>query len=416
LDQQKIFISYSRVDGQQFAVELSARLRKAGADVWLDQVDIEPGKIWDFEIEKALQRAEAVIFIATEKSTSSNNVLNEVYYALEENKEVIPVIFHDCKMPFRLKRLQYINFTSDYETALDRLLKSLRLQKDDSAPVTEEIVDPVKTTLPEKKISPEPRPPVMPPEIKKQPEPIQRDEPVNFVPTQRPVYPPVQRLPERKTSNTTVYWILGGVVVLLLALAGLYGSGSSADTKSAYIPPVQTSPDTSSTTDEPTEKKATPLNKTRATSNWKTFTQSNYSIQYPPNWDLNPNPGLGLNFAVLSRLENGNDLFRENVALMIQNLAGRNIDLDKFATISEEQVRTVAVNGVLLESSRMEDGQYPHQHLVYTSDQNNYHLTTEQYYWVQGQQAYILTLSCEQDKYDAYKRVGEQILNSFYFH
>ena len=411
MDQQKIFISYSRVDGQQFAVELSARLRKAGANVWLDQVDIEPGKIWDFEIEKALQGAEAVIFIATEKSTSSNNVLNEVYYALEENKEVIPVIFHDCKMPFRLKRLQYINFTSDYETALARLLKSLRLREDDNTSIAEETNDPVKTNLPEKKISTQP---VLQPEIKTQPEPVHR-EPVNIAPPQRPVYPAAQRPPETKTSNTTIYWILGGVVVLLLALAGIYSSDSSSDKKSAYIPPVRTDADTASTADDPAIKKTNSPDKPRVNSNWKTFSQSNYSIQYPPNWDLNQNPGLGLSFAVLSRLENGNDLFKENVSLMIQNLAGRNIDLDKFVAISEEQVRTVALNGMLVESKRLEDGQYPHQHLIYTSDQNNYHLTTEQYYWVQGEQAYVLTLSCEQDKYSAYKKVGEQILNSFYF-
>ncbi len=149
--EQKIFISYSRVDGQQFAIELAARLRKAGANVWLDQVDIEPGKIWDFEIEKALQSAEAVIFIATEKSTSSNNVLNEVYYALEENKEAIPVIFHDCKMPFRLKRLQYINFTVNYDDALARLLKSLHLQNDNATPTVKENSDNINTTIAEKK-------------------------------------------------------------------------------------------------------------------------------------------------------------------------------------------------------------------------------------------------------------------------
>jgi len=410
LDQQKIFISYSRVDGQQFAIELSARLRKAGADVWLDQVDIEPGKIWDFEIEKALQGAEAVIFIATEKSTSSNNVLNEVYYALEENKEVIPVIFHDCKMPFRLKRLQYINFTSDYETALDRLLKSLRLHKADG-PAEEENNDPVKTTLPEKKINPKQEPVIPPPEIKKPPEPIHRNEPVHVVPVQRPV----QRLPENNKSNTTIYWIIGGVVVLLLALAGMYAGDSSADKKNAYVPPVHTNPDTSLATDDPVIKKTRVLDKPRLNSNWRTFTQSNYGIQYPPNWDLNQNAGLGTSFVLFSRLEDNNDLFRENVSLMIQNLTGRNIDLDKFVTISEEQVHTMAVNGVLVDSRRLEDGQYPHHRILYTSDQNNYHLTTEQYYWVLGQQAYVLTLSCEQDKFSSYQQVGEQILNSFYF-
>jgi hypothetical protein len=406
LAQQKIFISYSRVDGQPFAMELSERLRKAGAHVWLDQVDIEPGKIWDFEIEKALQGAEAVIFIATEKSTSSNNVLNEVYYALEENKEVIPVIFHDCKMPFRLKRLQYINFTSDYETALVRLLKSLRLLQEEGTLTGNETIEPVRTIPPENKIHAEP------PEIKKQPEPVQQ--PVNIAPVQKPVYRPVP-VSQNKNSNRTLYWIIAGVAVLVLALAGMYtGGDSSTEKKTAYPQPLHTGSDTVARADNPSVKTDIP-EKPRVKKDWRTFSQASYGIQYPPDWELNQNAGLGTSFVLFSRLENANDLFRENVSLMIQNLAGRNIDLDKFVSISEDQVRTMAVNGVLLESRRMEDGQYPHHHILYNSDQNNYHLTTEQYYWVLGQQAYVLTLSCEQDKYPAYKNIGEQILNSFYF-
>ena len=125
MEEQKIFFSYSRVDGESFAFKLADDLRKAGANIWLDQQNIKPGKIWDLEIEKALESSNCVLFLASEKSTTSNNVLNEVYYAIEEKKEVIPVIIHDCKIPFRLKRLQYIDFTHDYNVGLTRLLKSL---------------------------------------------------------------------------------------------------------------------------------------------------------------------------------------------------------------------------------------------------------------------------------------------------
>ena len=404
--ERKIFISYSRVDGQQFAVELSARLRKAGANVWLDQVDIEPGKIWDFEIEKALQTSEAVIFIATEKSTSSNNVLNEVYYALEENKEVIPVIFHDCKMPFRLKRLQYIDFTNNYETALARLLKALHLQPDDGIlPVKENI-----EKQPEKRviIEQETPPVTRQHEIKRQPEMVARQEYI--------AAPPVNRtIPPAKKNNNTLFWVIAGVGLLLMVLAGLYSGNSSTDKKDVYRSPANNGSDTQAGKEDPVTQKPIAGNKPKLNSNWRTFTQANYGIQYPPNWDLNQNPGLGTSFVLFSRFENASDVFRENISLVIQNLSGRNVDLDKFATASEEQVKTMVMNGVLLESKRVEDGQYPHHRILYTSDQNPYHLTTEQYYWVFNDQAYVLTLSCEQDKFSMYQQVGEQILNSFYF-
>jgi len=37
--------------------------------------------------------------------------MDEVSYALEKGKHVIPILIKECQIPFRLKRLQYINFT-----------------------------------------------------------------------------------------------------------------------------------------------------------------------------------------------------------------------------------------------------------------------------------------------------------------
>ena len=128
MEKQKIFFSYSRVDADLFALKLAADLQKAGANLWVDQLNIELGKLWDEEVEKALDSADCVLFIATEKSTTSNNVLDEVYYAMEEKKQVIPVIATKCTLPFRLKRLQYIDFTVNYEASLERLLGALHLK------------------------------------------------------------------------------------------------------------------------------------------------------------------------------------------------------------------------------------------------------------------------------------------------
>lgn len=123
---QKIFFSYSRKDGEKFTLKLATDLRNAGCNVWLDQLDIRPGKPWDLEIEKALKTATCLLLIVTERSVSSKNTLDEVYYALDNNKEVIPVIFGNCEVPFRLKRLQHIDFTTDYNTAFNRLLAVLK--------------------------------------------------------------------------------------------------------------------------------------------------------------------------------------------------------------------------------------------------------------------------------------------------
>ena len=124
----KIFFSYSRQDGQAYAVKLASDLRTSGANIWIDQFNIEPGDKWDKEIEKALESSDCVLFIATEKSTISDNVLNEVFYAIDENKKVIPAIFQKCRMPLHLRRLQYVDFTGDYDDAFQRLLHALELK------------------------------------------------------------------------------------------------------------------------------------------------------------------------------------------------------------------------------------------------------------------------------------------------
>ncbi|HSU49967.1 MAG TPA: toll/interleukin-1 receptor domain-containing protein [Segetibacter sp.] len=122
---QKIFFSYSRADGSEFALRLAVDLKKKGFDVWIDQEDIRAGLKWDAEIEKALESCDCLLYLETEKSVVSTNVLDEVYYAMEQNKKVIPLIFVDSRTPFRLKRLQHIDFTQNYHTALALLVNEL---------------------------------------------------------------------------------------------------------------------------------------------------------------------------------------------------------------------------------------------------------------------------------------------------
>ncbi|MGB5528853.1 MAG: toll/interleukin-1 receptor domain-containing protein, partial [Ignavibacteriaceae bacterium] len=124
----KTFFSYSR-DDSEFVLKLAKDLRAAGADVWLDQLDIGAGKRWDAEIETALENSQGQLVILSPSSVESNNVMDEVSYALEKGKHVIPILFKECQIPFRLKRLQYLDFTGNYETGFNQLLKSLNLGK-----------------------------------------------------------------------------------------------------------------------------------------------------------------------------------------------------------------------------------------------------------------------------------------------
>jgi len=119
-----LFFSYARADAE-FALKLATDLRAAGTSLWMDQLDIMPGKRWDQAVQEALDVCPCLLVILSLTSVKSNNVMDEVSFALEQNKKVMPVRYGDCDIPFRLRRLEYIDFTHDYDAALTRLVRAL---------------------------------------------------------------------------------------------------------------------------------------------------------------------------------------------------------------------------------------------------------------------------------------------------
>ena len=112
------FISYSRVNSD-FAVRLAKDLRLAGYDIWLDQLDIPTGARWDDEIERALDACHTFLIVLSPQSIMSQNVKDEVGYAIDSSKHVLPVIVEPCKVPLRLRRFQFVDFTDKpYEDSL----------------------------------------------------------------------------------------------------------------------------------------------------------------------------------------------------------------------------------------------------------------------------------------------------------
>jgi len=120
------FFSYCREDSG-FALRLAGDLKAAGANVWLDQLDIIPGERWDRSVEDALTDCRRMVVILSPASVSSVNVMDEVSVAIEEQKTVIPVIYRDCTVPFRLRRVQHVDFRQDYARGFQELLKALAL-------------------------------------------------------------------------------------------------------------------------------------------------------------------------------------------------------------------------------------------------------------------------------------------------
>jgi hypothetical protein len=121
---QFAFLSYAREDAE-FVLRLAKDLRTGGAGVWVDQLDIVPGQRWDRAVEDALAKCLQLVVILSPAAVESTNVMDEVSLALEDGKTVVPVLHRQCKIPFRLRRLQHVDLSLDYKAGHARLLETL---------------------------------------------------------------------------------------------------------------------------------------------------------------------------------------------------------------------------------------------------------------------------------------------------
>lgn len=122
---RQLFMSYSRKD-QQFAHTLAADLRASGLGVWVDLESIPTGSHWDNQIEQGIDACDDLLVVLSESSARSDIVLDEVNYALETKKRVLPILLGECKVPLRLRRLESLRLGSDYQSLLERLLVEIQ--------------------------------------------------------------------------------------------------------------------------------------------------------------------------------------------------------------------------------------------------------------------------------------------------
>jgi outer membrane protein OmpA-like peptidoglycan-associated protein len=216
MTEKMIFFSYSR-DDSEFVLNLAKELRAAGANVWLDQLDIKPGTRWDKSIENALDASKTMLVILSNKSVASHNVMDEVSYALEEGKTVIPVLLEECDVPFRLRRLQFADFTKSHIEGVATLSKALGLDSKALKPTPIAHEEPVNAPVkPVEKVAPPPPP---------------KKETVAKTPV----------TDSKKPKSKLPLYIIVGVVVVLgaMAIGGVFSSDKPYDKEVEAVEAVE---------------------------------------------------------------------------------------------------------------------------------------------------------------------------------
>jgi WD40 repeat protein len=124
-----VFVSYSRRDGE-FVRRLADSIADQGKEVWLDTQGIADAEVFPEAIKRAIEQSDGFVFVITPDSVRSRYCENEVEYARELQKRIVPVLRNpvsDSELPAEIRDRSWIPFTNDaeFDPALGRLLSAL---------------------------------------------------------------------------------------------------------------------------------------------------------------------------------------------------------------------------------------------------------------------------------------------------
>src|SRR4051812_29988178 len=124
-----VFISYSRKD-KEFVQTLHKVLTENKRDVWVDWEDIPTTADWHAEINDGIEAANSFIFVISPDSVASKICSEELAYAVENKKRLIPLVHRDVDPKVVHPALASHNWlfsrdTDDFRAAVDKLVTAL---------------------------------------------------------------------------------------------------------------------------------------------------------------------------------------------------------------------------------------------------------------------------------------------------
>lgn len=113
---KQVFISHSSKD-HQFAMRLVEFLEANGIYCWIAPRDIPYGQNWSAEIVEAIETSKIMLFVFTEHSNHSEQVIREINLALENGVLVIPIRLKE--IPYNKSLSYYLSTVQWAETYFD---------------------------------------------------------------------------------------------------------------------------------------------------------------------------------------------------------------------------------------------------------------------------------------------------------
>jgi hypothetical protein len=117
----RVFVCYPS-EVLEIAKEVRSFARSVGLETWFDKDDLVGGDDWNRERELGLAKADLVVILCAEATTSRNGVYHrEINEALRHAQDrrlgtryIIPLRIGDVSLPIELDRLQYIDHHTEF--------------------------------------------------------------------------------------------------------------------------------------------------------------------------------------------------------------------------------------------------------------------------------------------------------------
>jgi len=147
------FVSYSHIN-KKLVFPLIKQLHEMGYRLWYDE-GIDPGTEWADNIEKNLKKASSMLLFITSQSIVSDNVKDEIHYAIDEKIPIVPIFLQEIELDgglkLRLRRYQWVHYFTypNDEKFFEELLRSpylmncLGLPPHKITPVSKKTTEPV---------------------------------------------------------------------------------------------------------------------------------------------------------------------------------------------------------------------------------------------------------------------------------
>lgn len=124
----KVFISYSKKD-VDFVRKLTKDLAQNGFQVITCDSAVLVGDDIEEKVVTSIENTDFFISVLSKEDSNSSRILNELKTAYDKKKKIFPVLKdkeEEVNIPSLIKPIRYADFTTDYNSAISMLIKSLK--------------------------------------------------------------------------------------------------------------------------------------------------------------------------------------------------------------------------------------------------------------------------------------------------